>query len=64
MPERRLNQAIICQKSRIEQNLTILVNYVDIWDPSAVPRRIFIPLNWHGRPKNGPEFLQTSPIFF
>ena len=31
---------------------------------SAVPRRIFIPLNRYGRPKNELKFLKTSPIFF
>ena len=31
---------------------------------NAVPRRIFIPSNWYGRPKNEPKFLKTSPIFF
>ena len=31
---------------------------------SAVPRRIFIPLNRYGHQKNEPKFLKTSPIFF
>ena len=31
---------------------------------SAVPRRIFIPLNRYGRQKNEPKCLKTSPIFF
>ena len=31
---------------------------------SAVPRCIFIPLNWYGCPKNEPKFLKTSPNFF
>ena len=31
---------------------------------SAVPRRIFIPLNWYGRPKNEPKFLKTLTNFF
>ena len=31
---------------------------------SAVLGRIFIPLNWYGRPKNEPKFLKTSPFFF
>ena len=30
---------------------------------SAVPRRIFIPLNRYGRQKNEPKCLKTSPIF-
>ena len=31
---------------------------------STSPRRIFIPMNRYGRPKNGPKFLKTSPILF
>ena len=31
---------------------------------SAVPRRIFIPLNRYGHQKNELKFLKTSPIFF
>ena len=30
---------------------------------SALHTRIFIPLNWYGRPKNETKFLKTSPIF-
>ena len=30
---------------------------------SAVPRHIFILLNWYGCPKNEPKFLKPSPIF-
>ena len=31
---------------------------------SAVPRHIFILLNWYGHQKNEPKFLETLPIFF
>ena len=30
---------------------------------SAIPRHIFMPLNWYGCPKNEPKFLRTSSIF-
>ena len=32
-------------------------------DISAVPRHIFILLNWYRRPKNEPKFLKTSLFF-